>query len=82
MNIAATAVPENLEAKTTGTGSLKAILVKTFVIAVALFALLSPAWVVLHGMGYLNQAPPPYWQMNAGQGSSAQTSGPASLGGC
>ena len=62
--------------------SLGRSITKVAVIVIALFALLSPAWVLLHGMGYLNQAPPPYWLMNAGVGGASHASGPASLGGC
>lgn len=62
--------------------SIGGTLVKALVIVIAVFALASPVWVVTHGIGYLNQAPPPYWHMNAGVGGAAHSSGPASMGGC
>lgn len=78
------AIPQSgsLGASKSGRKSFGSLLVKALVIAVAIFALASPIWVVFHGMSYLNQAPPPYWQMNAGQGGAGAHSGPAGLGGC
>ncbi|MDA8392588.1 MAG: hypothetical protein M0Z87_07270 [Actinomycetota bacterium] len=60
-----------------------AIGIKVVVAAIAVFALGSPIWVLLHGMGYLNQAPPPFWGMHVGTASAHSTaSGPAGFGGC
>lgn len=61
-----------------------AVGVKVIVAAIAIFALGSPIWVLLHGLGYLNQAPPPFWGMHVGTASahSGASSGPAGFGGC
>ena len=58
--------------------------IKALVTAIAIFALASPIWVLLHGMGYLNQAPPPFWGMHVGTAPahSGHASGPAGFGGC
>lgn len=66
-------------------GGSSGLFVKFLVGLVTAFALLSPIWVLTHGMGFLNQPPPPYWKMNAGTPAAASSSGhsgPASFGGC
>jgi len=59
------------------------LLVKFAVVVISLFAVASPIWVLIHGMGFLNQAPPPYWNTNAGHAAPGQsTSVGRSFGGC
>lgn len=66
-----------------GGSRLLALAVKFAVAVVVVFALGSPIWVLLHGMGYLNQSPPPYWNINAGQFAPGQhVARAASFGGC
>ena len=67
-------------------GSASRLAIKVAVVIITAFALLSPIWVLTHGMGYLNQAPPPYWGMAATQAASGSShgapSGASGMGGC
>lgn len=61
---------------------LRLLIVRAVITLIAVLALASPIWVALHGTSFLNQAPPPYWQMNVGTGGAAHRTGPAGFGGC
>lgn len=60
--------------------------VRLVIVLVAVAALLSPLYVALRGSAFLNQAPPPYWGMNAGTPATVGNAGTghkaASFGGC
>lgn len=61
------------------------VIIRMLIVLVAVAALLSPLYVALRGSAFLNQAPPPYWGMNAGTPPAAGSAGghkPASFGGC
>lgn len=62
------------------------IFIRMMILLVAVAALLSPIYVALRGSAFLNQPPPPYWQMNAGTppvvGNAGSGHKPASFGGC
>ncbi len=67
-----------------GGGSFLPMVGKLAVLIVAVFALASPIWVLFHGMSFLNQAPPPYWNMHAGHTApgQARAARSVSFGGC
>ncbi len=68
--------------------NIKSTIIKTIVVLIAVFSLLSPIYVAIFGSSYLNQKPPVFWGMNVGThtptAASSTKSSPvaSSFGGC
>ncbi len=62
------------------------LVIRMLIVVVAVAALLSPLYVALRGSAFLNQAPPPFFGVNAGTPPAAGGTTPghktAGFGGC